>query len=233
MKQENTLILLTRPKAQSQRFAAQITTALPSAPRILIAPLMEIAPYEWPRAAIDADYLIFTSQNAIQVPSGPTGQAAYCVGPRTTKLAQDMGYSVLAQSPTVAALIKRLSSDRPNGRGLYLRGAKISHDLINAAALSGLSLQEHVVYAQTDKAWSPATTTRIASTPDLIVPLFSARSAARFANAVQGRSAGVRCIGLSDAVIAALPLVLKDRSITSAEPTAFHMVQEIHALFAA
>lgn len=194
---------------------------------------MEINLLDWPTVAVDADYVIFTSQNAIHVQAEPLGQTAYCVGPRTAKVARKMGYNVVAQMPTVAGLVKQLAADRPDGRGIYFRGAEISYDLINAAALTGLSLQQHVVYEQISSPWSKTTMDQIAVEPSLIVPLFSPRSAARFVQALRGRSAGVICIGLSEAVIAALPLALKDRSITSAEPTAFHMVQEIDALFAA
>lgn len=197
------ILLLLRPRAQSERFAAGLTGCLGALPRV-VAPLMEIVPQP---LTIDPEpyaTLIFTSENGVAsfaAQSPLRDRPAWCVGPRTAAAAAEAGFAVrsatapggaaqarggpatapdgtgTAPCGTAEALIAALTAARPAAPLLHLRGAHAVTDLAGRLRAEGLACDEAVVYAQDERPPTPEALTTLAGAAPVLVPLFSPRSA--------------------------------------------------------
>ncbi len=211
-------LLLTRPRALSEEFAADLTGA-----DVVIAPLMEIVATG---AAVQMDGvkgLIFTSQNA--VPFAPAcGLPAYCVGPRTAQIAQAAGFQVQVVERDADALVQALKDHPPQGSLLHIHGTHVRGDI--AARLTAAGTQTNGVAAYDQKPCAPDTAFRTALTrAPLIVPLFSPRSAALFAQAAPIVTATTQIIALSHAVVDALPVNLRVQTQVLSAPNGVEMAR--------
>lgn len=186
------ILLLTRPRAQSERFAAGLAGPLAALPRV-IAPLIEIVPQ--PLALDPTPYatLIFTSENGVAAfvaASGLRERPAWCVGPRTAAAAADEGFAVQAATAaggTAEALIGCLRAARPATPLLHLRGAHAVTDLAGRLTAQGLDCDEAVIYAQEELPPSEGALAVLAGSAPVVLPLFSPRSA-RLAAAAAGQA---------------------------------------------
>ena len=187
------VLLLTRPQAQSERFAAEARAALGPLP-VVIAPLMEIVPR--PLALDPAPHatLIFTSENGVAgfcAQSPLRDRPAYCVGPRTAVAAAEAGFRVVSSGAgggDAEALIRTLRAARPALPLLHLRGEHAVTDLAGRLSAEGLACADAVVYAQIDVPAGGAFRAALAR-GEVVLPLFSPRSA-RLAAAALGRTDG-------------------------------------------
>ncbi|MGY6411395.1 MAG: uroporphyrinogen-III synthase [Alkalilacustris sp.] len=200
---ETPVLLLTRPRAQSERFAAGLAGCLATLPRV-ISPLIEIVPQT---LAVDPEpyaTLIFTSENGVAsfaAQSGLRDRPAWCVGPRTAEAAAKAGFAVRsaeAEGGTAEALIGALRVARPATPLLHLRGAHAVTDLAGRLTAEGLACGETVVYAQQECRPSAEALAALAGTRPVLLPLFSPRSAALAAGAVRaarGSATGAGAVG--------------------------------------
>lgn len=168
-------VVLTRPRAQSQAFAATLPpTILP-----IISPLIEIVAL--PDAApVDRNRtLIFTSANGVETYARRTrgdGQPALCVGDRTTKIAEKAGFnarSAKGSADDVIAMAASLPGPFTHVRGVHTRG-----NIAPRLRAIGKEIDECVTYDQ--RALSLTETALAALQLPCIVPLFSPRSAELF-----------------------------------------------------
>lgn len=206
-------LLLTRPRAASERFAAGIEGA-----EVVISPLMEIVPTgaEVPTEGLAG--LIVTSQNA--VPFLPdVAVPAYCVGPRS---AAAVGGRAELIGPDADGLVAGLLALAPRGVLLHCHGTHTRGDVVGRLQAGGLTAQGVAVYDQ--QARPPDTTFRDAVTASgLIVPLFSPRSAQLFAQAVRALPPDAQIIALSPAVADALPAQWRAQTGILAHPNGAEM----------
>jgi uroporphyrinogen-III synthase len=203
------VLLLTRPRDQAERFAAEALAALGPL-RVVIAPLVAIVPRPLTLDPAPFAGLIFTSENGVRC-LGPQpalhGRPAWCVGPRTAAAAAAAGFAVqpLAEAGGDAeALIRSLRAARPALPLLHLRGAQAVTDLSGRLSAEGLACAEAVVYAQTEVPPPPEALAALSGPAPVLLPLFSPASARRAARLVGMAAAGAPgvAVAISEAAAA-------------------------------
>jgi uroporphyrinogen-III synthase len=220
------LLLLTRPRAASERVAAGVTGV-----EVAICPLMEIV---GTGAAVDLDGiagLILTSQNAL--PFIPRADLpAYCVGPQTAEAAARAGFDARVTGPDADGLVAALIAARPKGRLLHCHGAHLRGDIAGRLAEAGLPVAAVAVYDQVTVPPGADFAAAIAR-PGLIVPLYSPRSARVFAEAAGGLPPDAIVLALSPAVAAALPAPMRAQAQVLPHPDGTAMDAALGAVLAA
>ncbi|MCT8158617.1 uroporphyrinogen-III synthase [Pseudoruegeria sp. SHC-113] len=225
------MLLLTRPRAAAERFAAQLPPQLRYRLQIEIAPLAQILPTRAPVPDPDGfDYVVFTSENGAQMLGGaPRALPAWCVGARTADVANGLGYRIAHVAPDVAALLTALKDARPKGRGLYARGVQVSRPLVETLAQHGLQIDEVMLYRQAPCDWEPDLLAQLGGRR-LLAPLFSPHIARRFRAAIEGKGLDVCAITFSPSVAEALGPDFAGEILTCASPDAGVMVEAIEGL---
>jgi uroporphyrinogen-III synthase len=225
------LVLLTRPRDASERFAAALRAELgPVA--VAIVPLMEIVPTGVTPDLTGTAALIFTSAAGVEVfgrLSARRDLPAWCVGARTAEAARDIGLTAQSAGGDADALVAQIIAARPQGRLVHLCGVHSRGEVAERLTAAGLPCGALAIYDQTASGPNSALTAALAHQGPVIVPLFSPRSAALFASAVGGGGAVIP-VALSDAVRAALPPVLAARALVADSPDAPTMIRAIAGL---
>ncbi|MGB0960416.1 MAG: uroporphyrinogen-III synthase, partial [Halocynthiibacter sp.] len=107
------VILITRPEKQAKRFAKMLRARFGQKVAIEISPLQQIE-FTLPQVDLPQEaQFIFTSENGVKgfVKSGtPTRGTAWCVGPRTTKIAARHGFQAIDGGGTGQALIQHIKN---------------------------------------------------------------------------------------------------------------------------
>ncbi|MEM1272587.1 MAG: uroporphyrinogen-III synthase [Pseudomonadota bacterium] len=221
------LILLTRPRAQSERFARSVQ----SLAETKILPLQEIVPTD-PIPSLDGIFgLIFTSENGVATfveASSRRDVVAFCVGERGAIAARAAGMVAQSVGRNADELVAFLLSKPPAGTVMHLHGTHVRGDVAARLAAGGISVKHQSIYDQ--RAVTPAEPiSQLGAGRTVFAPLFSARSASLFAAAV-GRAPGDwRCLCLSHAVRDALPPYLSARAKVATCPTA-EAIRDLMAL---
>lgn len=232
------VLLLTRPRAQSERFAAEAAERL-GHPPVVIAPLIEIAPRPIDRAPAAYGTLLFTSENgvaAFAAQSGLRDRPAVCVGPRTEAAARAEGFEarwVSAEGGDAEALIRAILAERPPEPLLHLRGSHAAASLRTRLGAAGLACDEAVVYAQNCVPLSPEGVAALKATAPVVLPLFSPRSAALAAEAAAGAAAPLHPVAISEAAAARWVAVRGQQPLpVAARPDAGAMLVALEGVFA-
>ncbi|MDB6182352.1 uroporphyrinogen-III synthase [Paracoccus fistulariae] len=207
-------ILLTRPQADSQRFAAM----LPHWP-VVISPIMRIVPVPHDaRRLRDAEGLVFTSAHAIPAAGPGRGRFAICVGSRTGDLARQAGFHVVegngfAESlpPLIAAAPVPLI--HPQGRHLARQ----------------LPVEGVVVYDQQALDLSDQAQHLLGGDRPVILPIFSPRSARLLSAQVENSRAPLWPVAISKAAMEGWNAPARGRNIAS-EPSSGAMIAAIGRL---
>lgn len=105
-------LLLTRPLAQSRRFAAEFAARYGADWPVVISPLLEIVtvPAEVPPAPV----VVFTSESAVApfaALSPAAGRRAWCVGPRTAKVAEAAGFVPILGPGEAQGLVRAILAE--------------------------------------------------------------------------------------------------------------------------
>ena len=168
--------LLTRPAAQSARFAAQLHQVFAQSV-IVISPLLQTRYFTPPLPKGPFDAVIFTSQAGVdaaqRLHAHSLPKRAYCVGPATQSLAQLAGFDARGTVGDLSDLIRLIQTDAPNDRLLYLRGADVTADLDRLLDHT----QSLVVYQQVEQPLTAEAQTVLSGANPVILPVFSKRSA--------------------------------------------------------
>lgn len=220
------LVVLTRPQAASDRFAAQLLARFQV--RVLIAPLQEIVFLPQEPVGEDIKGLIFTSQNGVlawnRLENRPN-LPAFCVGPQTTALARDMGLQATNCGGDAQAVIDTIMALRPAAPLLHMRGEHGRGRIAERLTAAGIETVERVTYRQVERAPS-ADLIAALDDPQAIVPLFSPRSAALFQKALP-QGARPQLAVISQAVADSLDAALQHRMIRARTPDAEGMLSAI------
>lgn len=206
-------MLLTRPAAQSVRFAAEVQARFGAGVEILTSPLLDIV--ETPGAAALTDpatfnrvaALAFTSENAVAVfarNQRARHWPAYCVGPRTASAAAAIGLQVVTGPGTAAGLTDLILSAPPQGEVLHPCGAHLAADLAGDLQAKGVPARALVVYDQVEQMLSATARAALAGTAPILVPVFSPRTARLLAPELHSATADLRLAAISPAVAEAL-----------------------------
>ena len=168
-------VLLTRPKAAGERFAANL-----AAP-VILSPLMEIVFLDPDPLEETPDAVVFTSENGVRgFVRGHTWRGrAFCVGERTAQEARDAGFDIECANGDLRDLNALLVARAQGMRLVHARGRHVAGEVDNGAV-------PLTVYEQRAVPLSDAARAALGTADKLIVPLFSPRSAALFAKQLTG-----------------------------------------------
>ncbi len=229
-------VLLVRAKAQSERYADELRDTLAMNIDIIISPLLRI---EAVKTGIDYDdvhTLLFTSSNAVGEfvrRESRRDIPCLCVGNRTTEKAVSAGFTAISANGTADDLLdlsKRHAIGK-TGKFLHLRGKHVARALVESLNEDGLKAEQVVIYEQASQALSKQALEKLQSQRNIIVPLFSPRSAALLLKQVKGsdlRGLSAVCISHNVAdVVRAAPF--RDVHIAK-EPTSADVTREIAAI---
>ncbi|MFN3955127.1 MAG: uroporphyrinogen-III synthase [Pararhodobacter sp.] len=224
------LLLLTRPRAQSERFAASCRAHCPPHDR-LIAPLTEVVTVAFdPQVLAGAAGLVLTSPNAVMAIGGlalPRGLPAWCVGPGTAAAAREAGLAVHESGGDAAHLLADLRRARPAGPLVHVHGRHLARDLVRELRADGVAITGIVAYAAERCPW-PEGVIRALARPRVIAPLFSPRAAREFSDRLAGRApAGMSLLTISANCAAQLPDSWAGHITIAARPDADAMIDAI------
>jgi uroporphyrinogen-III synthase len=197
-----TTLLLTRPRAQSDRFAAMCRPRLPQV-GIVISPILEIEPIGTPPDLRGYRGLILTSENALTALSQPVPAdlVAYCVGDRTAEAARQAGLTAHSVGGSAEDLYAALAG--AEGPLLHLHGVHARGELASRLTEAGTPTEEAVVYDQLPRPLSGPAKALLSGTSPVLLPLFSPRSARLLSDAAKNAVAPLFLAAMSEAVAAA------------------------------
>lgn len=212
VRQSQPIILLTRPQAQSERFAAEL--GLPA----LISPLMAAEFLTPPHMTGHFAAVVLTSETGVEAAQriSMTGQAmplaAYCVGRRTADAAEVAGFTVLTVASNMAALSEQVLANPPQGVLLILRAEDSAGDLENITKSAGIETVSAITYRQKACLLSPQAEAVLSRIDPVLVPLFSPRSAQLFAAEYRriGAKAPLLCVAISQATADAFDMASQE-----------------------
>lgn len=222
------ILLLTRPIAQSERFAAACAQAFDTAVQVLIAPQQSISFLPLPALPADAA-LILTSENGVrayQAGGGKTGRLAYCVGDRTADVAREIGLRPLSAGGEADDLLALIRAEAPTGQVIHLHGRHVAGQIVASLVAEGIDATGYAIYDQQALPLSRAAREALTGPDRVIVPLFSPRSATLFADAMPA-DASPDLVCISTATRDRLPPHLLHRAIVAEAPTGAAMMNAL------
>ncbi|WP_237278024.1 uroporphyrinogen-III synthase [Sulfitobacter sp. M39] len=211
-------LILTRPAPACAAFAASLPAALLSRVRVVTSPLLRILPTAAPVDLGGIGGVIFTSANGVA--HGPKGGTlpAYCVGEATAQAAAAKGWQVAFHAPDAARLLSMIKAHHPAAPLLHLRGTHQRGDIAERLTQGGLPTRAVALYDQQALPLTRDAQAALADGPS-IVPLFSPRTAAQFADQAHDLQRST-IIALSPAVAEALDRTVVQQILIAPEPTA-------------
>ncbi len=171
-------ILLTRPKPASENFAKALVKEGVAIKQIHQAPAFRInMKIDWDAPAAGT-LLILTSQNGVQAAANnlvPGEYSAICVGDKTSRLAQKLGFDAHFAGSTVAELLKRFPE--VDGPVCHLRGAHTTDSIAQHLQGLGHSATQIITYDQPELPWTDTVYDLLKGGTPVVLPLFSPRTA--------------------------------------------------------
>lgn len=226
-------VILTRPAAQGDRFAADLSARFGDAVQVILSPL--IAPVFQDVTLPDGDFraVILTSetgaQAAARLPRVP--RRAWCVGDRTAAAARALGFKAQSAAGDADALVAAIIAAEKSGPLIQLRGRDSRGEVAARLTAAGLPTAEAIIYAQDAQPLTDAARALLAGDHPVIVPLFSPRTAQLFA-ATQPK-APLYVAALSPAVVAGLGDLGCEMVAVADHPDAKALLQALVPLIAA
>ncbi|MFO1203768.1 MAG: uroporphyrinogen-III synthase [Tabrizicola sp.] len=229
-------VLLTRPKADSESFAAALTARFGARVRPVVAPLLAPRFLTPDLPAQDYCGVIFTSSQAVEG-ARRLGVAlprrAWCVGHKTAEVASKAGFDAISADGDADDLIEVIKSDPPNGRILYLRGVDTRGNIPETLNYSGIDTDVAIVYAQEAQPLGAMALVLLTTPSDLIVPLFSPRTAALFRAALPADAkAHLHFATMSAAVAEPIQSLPHTALVIARRPDAKAMLDAVDSLLA-
>lgn len=220
-------VILTRPAAQGDRFAADLRTRFGDAIQVILSPL--IAPV-FPAVTLpDGDFraVILTSETGAQAAARLPGvpRPAWCVGDRTAAAARALGFDAQSAAGDAEALVAAIVAAGGSGPLIHLRGRDSRGEVAARLTAAGLPTAEVIVYAQEAQPLTDAAHAVLNGLDPVIVPLFSPRTAHLFA-ATQP-TAPLFIAALSAAVAAGLGELPCQKVIVAEKPEAAALLQAL------
>ena len=231
-----THVLITRPRAEGEAFAAALALRFGAQVCPVVAPL--IAPRFLTPTIPARDYaaVVFTSAQAIEGARRlgvPLPQLAWCVGRKTAEIATAAGFRAKSADGDAGALAKAILARRPDGRILYLRGVDTRGNLLELLDSSGVHTDVAIVYTQDPQPLTEEALALLCSPVPLLVPLFSPRTATLFRAALPpGTQAKLRIAAMSPAVAEALGDLPRAALAVALRPDAPAMLDAVESLLA-
>ena len=208
------VLLMTRPRAQAERFVALLQD-LCARFQVIYSPLIDI---RFAGALPDLSgiaTLVFTSANGVaawQAAGGGRDLPCYTVGARTADAARAAGLQAISADGDAEALLALILTDPDAAPLLHIRGTHSRGNLAQRLSAQGLPCREAVLYDQPEIPLTAEAAKFLHGPHPVVAPVFSPRSARLLAqNAVK---APLLVAGISQAVSKALaPLHIYDLRI--------------------
>ena len=184
-------LLLTRPEAQSQRFAAEVQKRFGSM-AVVISPLMAPSFLLPDLQGRRYSGLVLTSETGVEAARriSAMGQSlpelAYCVGDQTALAARQAGFDARSSRGNSADLTTLILREKPPGPLLHIRGADVRGDIAETVTKGGIETQSVIGYTQEPHPLSEQALGLLGQNTPVIVPIFSPRSGQLLVDAVQG-----------------------------------------------
>jgi uroporphyrinogen-III synthase len=201
-------VLITRPEPQAARFSKAVLARYGTLVEPIACPLL--TPVFLPVENHSGHYgaLILTSETgAIAAGRMAEGGAllprlAFCVGNRTAKVAQDLGFDTHSAAADAEALVNLILEHQQAGPFLHLHGRETRGDIVGRLRAEGLLAVGLEVYVQEPRGLTDEVRVLLAQQGEIVAPLFSPRTAMLFAKALEDTAvfARITCIALSLAV---------------------------------
>lgn len=216
--QSRPIVLLTRPLAQSQRFATEMADRF-GAMGCVISPLM-VLHFLAADPAPTSDAVIFTSETGVAGataaqlwPKGAAPRLAYCVGQRTMQAALAEGYQAMGAGGDWQDLVGLITDQQPKGPLTWACAAESPPHLQQALELAGYTLHRRDVYGQKAQPLSSQAHDVLSGMQPVLLPLFSPRSAQLFCTAATAPFAPLWIAALSPPVLSAFTLPLARHAV--------------------
>lgn len=172
--QSQPIILLTRPLAQSQRFAQDLTG------NVILSPLMEPEFLAQNEPKFEASAVVFTSETGVKA-AAQLGwnfpKRAFCVGAQTASVAREKGWDAVAAGGNAADLMALILRQKDHGPIWILRGENSARNLQEDFVSMGIEAYSSIVYRQLTRPLSASATEQLRGTEPVFLPLFSPHSA--------------------------------------------------------
>jgi uroporphyrinogen-III synthase len=223
-------LLMTRPYKAAQRFVAMLPETLTVGLQVIYSPLISVQPVGDDINLDSGEAVIFTSSNGVSATASIpdcNDRVAYCLGQRTSLKAKEAGWQALMCGKTADDLVANLLQHRPSEPLVHMRGQHSRGNIVERLTEAGLTCREKVVYDQTLLPLTVEATSALSISHDVIVPLFSPRTARQFADLCPAGSK-IHVIAMSETVAMSIKtLKYKDLQICR-EPEAQSMLQLVH-----
>lgn len=229
-------LLLTRPDAQSRRFAALFRARFGADWPVVLSPLTEIAFLSCDLPAGLPSDIIFTSENAVAAFSRLSRDrhaVAWCVGPRTEAAARAAGFSTRRGPGDWTGLARLLIEAGRVRRVLHPRGVHAAGDLAGELGSAGIETVSIPIYDQKELLPTAEALRLIEAPRPVLLPLFSPRSARLATRAFAAAKAPLRIAAISAAADAAASGLQATARIIAARPDGDAMLDALAVLIAA
>ncbi|MBO9446103.1 uroporphyrinogen-III synthase [Ruegeria sp. R14_0] len=223
---------MTRPRAASERFVAQLPTRVRSRVEVIYSPILEIRPLNVVVDTGETRGLIFTSANSVNAAASlgvRRDLPAFCVGTATTGTAKGAGWDATMVGYTAEELVAYLLKHRPESPLMHLRGEHTRGNVAGRLTESGLTVHEQVVYQQRLLPLTSEAAAAAAGDRPVIAPLFSPRTARQFAEIWTG-PAPLWLVAISEATAEPLYSLEYQRLKIAKEPTPKKMRKAVKKL---
>ena len=230
MSSQISTILLTRPKAQADRFAGLCNEVFGGDLHIIISPLLKIEILQMPKPLKPYGGFIFTSENGVQayVQNWPkSGLPAYCVGPRTEIAAKSAGFQTITANGSASDLIEMLKRENVKNPLLHIHGEQTRGEVVQNLQASGYRVDGLVAYHQIPMRLNQGAIAALSGEKPLILPLFSPRTAELFFDSAKQINAKLLIIALSKAIRDAVPVNSSTKVSIAKTPDANAMLKLI------
>ncbi|MFT7596653.1 MAG: uroporphyrinogen-III synthase [Paracoccaceae bacterium] len=195
-------LLLTRPRAASERFSTTLPRTLLSRLTIVNSPLIRIVKTAGDIDFGDARGLIFSSSNGVAIAARLSSRRdlpCFCVGQATTDAARQAGWQADCAGATSDALVSSLVETQPATPLLHIRGTHSRGHIVARLMAQKCPARAQSVYEQRLEPLTEQAQQVLAGSDAVIAPLFSPRTARQFANQHKGQ-APLYLAALSEAV---------------------------------
>ena len=224
-------VLLTRPEAEAQAFAAALVQRFGARVRPVVAPLMvahHLAPPLPPGPFAGVIFTSATGVDAAQRLREGLPDLAWCVGRKTAERATAAGFRARSADGDATALVAAILAAPSTGRLLHLRGENTKGEVAETLISAGIETETLVVYRQSGQPLTSAGRKALAEAGPVIVPLFSPRSAALFAAALPADlRASLWLVVISDAVATAATAIPRQGLLFAERPDARAMLKAV------
>ncbi len=227
-------VLVTRPKAEADAFCTALTARFGARVDPIPSPLL--APRDVAPVIPNRRYaaVVFTSAQAVQSSRSfmqDLPKLAWCVGRRTAQAATAAGFRAESADGDAEALISSLEANPPEGSILYLRGVNTYANLLKSLSEICIHADEAIVYTQEAQPLTTRALALLQSPTDVIVPLFSPRTARIFRDALPANlGARLHIVAMSGSVASAVDDLPHAALAIAGHPDAPAMLDAVESL---